>query len=228
MGGTLAGLVVIALVAGANALRTRKRLARLELLIRQSRDIALAGMSFVPVDAHWQPFVDGLEIPAGMQPLGDFVECAYGREPAGARRGFTDPAVTLYGWLARGGPTKAMVMVLVPATATDVYLTRLTPAAGGLLAAPPWAHREAVAYARGIAGALERHRERSAGVTGAVQDTAVAALQAELVRVRAMTIAWRQAQPPAALLDADLRSMLGPHYDRIGPRLAKQRALEMP
>jgi len=228
VGGTVAGLVVIALIAGATALRTRKRIARLEALIRKGRDIALGGMSFTPVDARWQPFLDGLDVPSGMQALGDFVEVPEGREPSGALRGFSDPTGTIYGWMARIGATKAMVMVLVTATDTDIYLTRLTPAAGGLLSAPPWAHREVVAYQRGVEGALERHRARVAAVTGAMRVTTVAELQAELARVRGMTIAWRQAQPPAALLDADLRSMLGRHYDTLGARLAKRLAVEMP
>jgi len=228
VGGTVAGLVVIALVAGATALRTRKRIARLEALIRKGREIALGGMKFEPVDARWQPFLDGLDVPAGMQALGDFVEVPEGREPSGALRGFASPDGTTYGWLARVGPTKATVTVLVSATETEVYLTRHTPAAGGMLAAPPWAHRVAVPYSRTIAGAVGDHRERVASAQGLVTVKTLEDLQAELARVRGMTIAWRQAQPPAALLDADLRSMLGRHYDTLGARLAKRLAVEMP
>ena len=176
MSGTFAGLVVIALLAGARTLRTRRRLARLERLVRQARQIALAGMAFEPIDARWQPTVEGIDVPAGMQLLGDLVEVPEGREPSGALRGFTDPAGTFYGWLARVGTAKETVMVVVTATATDVYLTRLTPAPGGLLTAPPWAHREAVAYTQGIDGALEQHRARIAGVTGAVRVTTIAEL----------------------------------------------------
>ena len=119
-------------------------------------------------------------------------------------------------------------MVLVSATDAEVYLTRLTSVVDGLLAAPPWAHRLAVPDSRTLSGAIADHRERIASAHGLVTVKTAEELQAELMRVRARTIAWREAQPPAALLDADLRSMLGRHYDTFGPRLAKRLTVEIP
>lgn len=228
MGGTVAGLVVIALLAGATALRTRKRIARLEALIRKARALAAGTISFRSIDATWQAAVDGLDVPAGMVALGDLVEVPEGGEPSGAMRTIAGADGTTYGWLAKVGAAKLPVMVLISATETEIYLTRLTPATGGLLAAPPWAHRVAVPYSRTIPGAIADHRERVASAKGLIAVKTLDDLKAELERVRGMTIAWRQTQSPATLLDRDLRSMLGRHYDTLGPRLAKRLAVEMP
>src|SRR6478672_4589584 len=122
MGGTLAGLAVIALLAGATALRTRRRLNRLETLIRRARTLATGGMSFRPVDATWQAALEGIEVPPDMIALGDFVEVPEGGEPSGALRGFADAEGTTYGWLARTAAGRPVLMVLVSATDTDVYL----------------------------------------------------------------------------------------------------------
>jgi hypothetical protein len=46
--------------------------------------------------------------------------------------------------------------------------------------------------------------------------------------MRERAIEWRLAQPPAALLDADLRSMLGERYAKYGPKLAASLAHEIP
>ena len=45
--------------------------------------------------------------------------------------------------------------------------------------------------------------------------------------MRAMTIAWRQAQSSAALIDADLYSMLGRGYDSVGARLVTRLVVDL-
>ena len=53
-------------------------------------------------------------------------------------------------------------------------------------------------------------------------------LIAELVEVRARIARWREAQPPDALLDADLRSVLGAQYARSGKWWARRLRDDLP
>ena len=226
---SLLGALVLAVVLAAAALKNRKQLARLEHLIRDARVLALTEMSYEPVPARWLPSLDGLDVPGGMIALGDFVEHPVGRPASGALRAFADADGTTYGWLARAamgaGP---VVAILMSATADEVYVTRHTPARGGHLAPAPWAHTDDAPYLLGLPAAVERHRARVASAKGLVAVRTLDELQAELRRVRARTIAWRQAQAPQTLLDRDLRSILGAKYDALGPRLATKLAVEVP
>jgi hypothetical protein len=58
----------------------------------------------------------------------------------------------------------------------------------------------------------------------ATPDELIAALRAN----HAKMIAWRHAQPPDALLEHDLRAMLGANYDRQGPRLLARMTDKLP
>lgn len=226
---SLLGAFVLAAVFAAAAVRQRKQLARLETLIRDARTLALTDLTYEPVDARWMPYLDGLDVPGGMVALGDFVEHPAGRSPSGALRAFADPDGTTFGWLARAATGNGpVVAILMSATADDVYVTRHTPARGGHLAAAPWAHTDDAPYALGLPAAIQRHAARVASAKGLVVVRTLEEMQAELRRVRARTIAWRQAQAPQTLLDRDLRSILGEKYDALGPRLAPKLAVEVP
>ncbi|MBV8760360.1 MAG: hypothetical protein JO257_23915 [Deltaproteobacteria bacterium] len=226
---SLLGALVLATLFAAATLRQRKQLARLETLIRDARALALTEITYEPVDARWRPTLDGLDVPPGMQALGDFVEHPVGRSPSGALRAFADPEGTTFGWLARAatgaGPVVGLVMSTTP---DDVYITRHTPARGGQLSSAPWAHTDDAPYLLGLPAAIERHRARIASAKGLTVIRTLDDMQAELRRLRTKTIAWRQAQAPQTLLDRDLRSILGAKYDALGPKLAAKLGVEVP
>jgi hypothetical protein len=104
----------------------------------------------------------------------------------------------------------------------------MMPARAGSVAAPPFTHREDLPTSRTVAGVIAQHRERVTSAKGLLRVTTLGELQTELQRIRATTIAWRQTQSPGALLDKDLRSLLGARYDKLGARLAKRLAVEIP
>jgi hypothetical protein len=209
-------------------LSRRKRLQRLERTIREQRLLAMIPITYEPAGARWQPSLDGLEVPPGMSALGDFVEVPAGRAPTGAMRGITDAAGTTFGWVAKAGASGVSVMLLVSANDTGSYVTVLSPVSAGLTASPPFVHRERAESHRSAAAALARHTRRIAGVAGLIRVRTLDELQAALRRLRGKTIDWRAAQPPATLLDADLRSILGPLYDELGARLAKKLGPDLP
>ena len=229
MTGSLLGALVLAALFASAALRQRKHVARLETLIRDARVLALTEIDYGPVDARWSPYLDGLDVPAGVTALGDFVERPVGRSASGALRAFVDPDHTTFGWLARAAEGRGpVVAILMSTTPDDVYVTRHTPARGGQLSAAPWAHTDDAPYTLGLAAAVERHRARVAAAKGLTAVHTLDEMQAELRRVRARTIAWRQSVAPQTLLDRDLRSILGAKYDQLGPRLAARLAPEVP
>ena len=229
MSGSLVSIVVLALLYAARQLALRKRqLAELARLIRDQRALAMLEIGYEPVDARWQPYLDGLDVPAGMMALGDFVEVPAGRSASGAMRGIADRDGKTFGWVAKAGPKGVFVMMLVSASDTDTYLTVLSPKAGGLIASPPFVHREHIPVLGGVGAALTRHRDRISQVTGLASVTTLDELQAQLRQVRGRSREWRAAQAPATLLDADLRSILGARYDQLGPKLAAKLGPEIP
>jgi hypothetical protein len=228
MSGSVVGIVVLALLWGAFQLSHRKKLARLEQLIRDQRALTLLPINYEPVDARWAPYLDGLDVPAGMVALGDFVEVPEGRSASGAMRGIADRDGTTFGWLAKAGPGGMVVMLLVSASETDSYVTVMSPASAGMAASPPFVHRDRLSPLIGPGAVIARHKDRIKDVTGLVTVATLGDLQAQLRRLRTRTMEWRTAQAPAALLDADLRSILGGQYDSLGPKLAAKLALEIP
>lgn len=226
---SLLGAILLAAVFAAAGLRQRKHLARLAVLIRDARTLALTDIEYEPVDARWMPTLDGLDVPPGMTALGDFVEHPVGRSPSGALRAFVDPDATTFGWLARAAEGRGpVVAILMSTTPGEIYVTRHTPARGGQLSAAPWAHTDDAPYTLGLSAAIARHRARVAAAQGLTAVRTLDDMQAELRRVRAKTIAWRQSLAPETLLDRDLRSILGAKYDALGPRLASKLAPEVP
>lgn len=226
---SLLGALILATLFAFAGLRQRKHIARLAVLIRDARTLALTDIDYEPVDARWMPYLDGLDVPSGMTALGDFVEHPVGRSASGALRAFVDPDGTTFGWLAKAAEGRGpVVAILMSTTPDDVYVTRHTPARGGQLSAAPWAHTDDAPYALGLASAVARHRARVAAAKGLTAVHTLEDMQAELRRVRAKTIAWRQSMTPETLLDRDLRSILGAKYDALGPRLAAKLAPEVP
>ena len=220
--------LVLRLVAYlATRLSRRTKLRRLAKVIRDQRALAMLPIAYQPIDARWQPHLDDVDVLDGMTALGGFVQVPAGRSPAGAMRGITDEAGTTFGWIGKVGPQRVDATLLISASDTDSYVTVLSPVRAGFLASPPFVHHDRVTVG-GPGAALAAHKQRVAAVTGLHTVRTLDELQATLGRLRERTIDWRAAQSPDALLDADLRSILGPRYDDLGPLLAKKLGPQIP
>jgi hypothetical protein len=135
-------------------------------------------------------------------------------------RWFRDDSGTVFGWFAE-------VAMLGRADAVALLLTRsgdrvvATQHAGNSrhLAQAPHIAWEHVPRAFDLGEALARHRAR-VGEGERVAISTVEDMQRELAAQRGRSMAWREAHPPDALLEADLRAYLGKDYDVIAPMLS--------
>jgi hypothetical protein len=96
-------------------------------------------------------------------------------------------------------------------------------------AGPPFTHGQTVAAKLGVTEVAELHRKLVSSVQAELLPfTSIDQMADELRRKHEMTRAWRAAQPADALLDADLRALLGQHYDRLGDIMKKRLARALP
>ena len=127
------------------------------------------------------------------------------------------PLAYALGLVDRDGTTCAFVTATPPSAVNLVSWTRddwySTITQGGMrLADPPFVHVERHPANARIADLVARHRVLAHGEAPArdlVRVTDHAGFVAELSRINAAILAWRDAQPADALLDADLRAVFG-------------------
>lgn len=220
--------LLAAVFGGVRLLQRRANLKQVTENLRSVRALASTPIGYEPCDERWQAALRGLEVPATMTALGDCLEVTDTRAAPMPIRAFASDDGVIFAWFALFGPRQLPVAMLWSSSEEDTYMTRLVPARSAAIASPPFVHREDVSDRRGIAVALARHRERIANVKGLRTVATLAELQAEITRIRARTIAWRQSQGPAELLDKDLRAALGRHYASYGPALARRLSVDMP
>lgn len=148
----------------------------------------------------------------GARRLGDFVEMQAGGAPAGIVHWFVTNPPTTCGWVAIAGRAKRVPLVLFLSHSAGGHhlLTRRGAANVGHLAGPPTVHRLTVGGQLPIAHALARHQQELTRIGASpllpIDDIAAALKLRD--DVRDAQRAWRQRQPPEALLDADVRTML--------------------
>ncbi len=225
-----------AVVAIGGWFNLRSRIQRLEVKIRHLRELAVRPLGYRRLEPSETALGAGLDRltaeteqmrSLGFEILGDLIEDS---ESKLATRWFVDPARTTFGWLgmieARG--MAIPVALFASHRADGAAYTRRVPRIPGL-AMPPFVRRQDVAATMDLAHALLAHN-RFAGVEEGewIRVESLDDVIREMPRVRALTIAWREAQPPADLLDQDLRAILGKHYERLGPVLAKKLGPEIP
>jgi hypothetical protein len=215
----------LALAVVAGAWRRRNNLARLEQRLRRLREMAMCELELRPVAD-----VDTAELASMTEPLAaaGLIHLGYAVEHAEDARQpacwFADTAGTTFGWLgeARG----LRFAFLMSAGRERATLTRCIPHPLPVLASPSFLDRADDVGPLHLARALATHRERLPHDPIVVRslDDALRAVR----DVRARTIAWREAQPPSDLLDRDLRAILGRHYDRLGPIMARRLGVQIP
>ncbi len=84
------------------------------------------------------------------------------------------------------------------------------------LAEPPFVRRQTLAADVTHEQLVAKHRAVAGDDAALDRIASHHDLIAELLRIRARVIDWRNAQPPDELLDADLRNVLGDVYERSG------------
>jgi hypothetical protein len=228
-----AGLLVSGIVA---FVRFRRRIARLEAKIKELRAIGMRPLKYRRVERDDPQHagkvaeldaVNGELAAAGVTVLGDGTSDAE-KQPV---RWFVDADGTTFGWIAiLQHPTKGAlrVCVLFSRKGDTVYYTRRTVGQVAL-AQPPFVVRQTLPIFTSLAATLAAHRKlASLPGDGFERIATLDQAMAELEQLRTRSQAWREAEPPGSLLDRDLREILGKHYDRLAPHLARRFDVELP
>lgn len=231
MFGELLLLIAIAL-AVIFVLRARRQLGDLAVQIQQLRDHARKPLSYRPVDTG--ELADELDATtreaeqAGFTMLGDYVEESPARDGGMPMRWFIDARGTTFGWMApfevKG--RREIVVVLMSHELASQTITSRAPKASAL-SRPPFVAVQHVDMTASFAETVAKHRAAAnldEDTRGFVPVKTFDQLTHELERMRAKVIAWREGQPRDELLDADLRSLLGGQYRRLGKAMRRRLA----
>jgi len=167
----------------------------------------------------------------GFAVLGDLVSKREAPS-TGLSRYFVDESGTMVASLSvlKGSPN-ACWLALECFTAYSQFMTLR---AGKLpeLSYPPFVYRQWVGKDIPVDEVIERHRALIKDKNNEEQCLCTIRNLDELVaqteRHSELNREWRNAQPPDALLEADLRSVLGERYDGLGKRFAQRLAAELP
>jgi hypothetical protein len=213
-------------------LRARRQLAVLAAQIREMRDHAVSPVTYHPVSA--PELATELEATtreaqaAGFTMLGDYLEESPVREGGMPMRWFVDARGTTFGWMApfdtRG--TREIVVVLMSHELSTQTITSRAPKASAL-SRPPFVDVQHVEPGTSFKDTVAKHRERAGlddDTRGFVPVRTFEQLSHELDRMRGKAIVWRETQPKDDLLDADLRSLLGAQYGRLGSAMRRRLA----
>lgn len=163
-------------------------------------------------------------IPPGTRALGDITRTrAQDRETL---RYFLDDAGTTWG--AVGTLRGAAIMHLWSTDDDRVWLTQATFRRGAQVAAAPFVQPAWVSNAKGHLHALAAHRKRIPRAVSLRQLNTQADVCGWLADHTHRVAAWRDTQAPNALLEWDLRQLLGARYDHDASVVARHLAIELP
>jgi hypothetical protein len=228
---TLQFLVVVAVaVVVISIVRLRRRLALLAHQIETLRQHAVEPIRYRSVmagalDAELAKATAEAE-GQGFTILGDYVEESRLVPEGRPMRWFVDAAGTTFGWLAPfdvDGARHIVIVLMSHELDHQTITTRQPPAS--LLARPPFVTLQHVPVASSNAATLVRHRTKARfddPERAFIPVKTFEQVQHELERMRGKVIEWRRAQPHGELLDADLRSLLGPQYDQLAAPLRRR------
>ena len=146
--------------------------------------------------------------------VGDVQELGPDGKPVGAMRWFVSGAGAVFGWV--GVTPTGPVMLLMSEIPGAGFVTTLRSPAAPSTSTPDTVVRQRLEWGEGLASALARH---AAAVGAMGEPVAVEGLEGALRGMRALkahVAEWRAAQDPAGLLEADVRQILGAHFDAMG------------
>jgi hypothetical protein len=213
-------------------LRARRQLAVLAAQIRELRAHAVKPLTYRPVGD--PELADKLHAAtteaekAGFTMLGDFLEESPVREGGLPMRWFADARGTTFGWMAPfdvKGKREIVVVLMSHELATQTITSRAPRAS--TLSRPPFVQVQHVDVAASFKDTVAKHRELAKldeDTRGFVPVRTFDQLSHELDRMREKAIAWREGQQHDELLDADLRSLLGAQYRRLGSAMRRRLA----
>lgn len=206
-------------------------IASLAAQVRRLRALAVSPHAYrPPTDDEPMPEVDRPHFDAaseelagaGFTILDDLINVADDGVPAGRTRWFASRDARVVGWFgvarSAAGAT-APVSVLLSTSPAGHYFSTVRGSPSVRLVAPPFVHRADCAVALPLADVIAAH-VASVSASGTAWDTLeVRATAHEAVALflaqHAAIAAWRATQPTAALLDADLRCILGTRHDEL-------------
>lgn len=228
------GYAIIATYLGGLPLwafwRRRRRIRRLERGIREWRQMLSDQIRCRPVEAADRDTqsllratdADVKELCArGFAVIGDMVRQPRDQPALAVMRVLVDDVGTTYAFVIVSLEKPGPPVLDVESYSEDAEWSTMRGTArpsGPALGA--FAHRQLVAPAAGLGALLEKHRA-FAGLDAPdapvfIRCTTLAELVTELERAHDRTVQWRAAQPSEALLDADLRGILGASYEAAG------------
>jgi hypothetical protein len=157
---------------------------------------------------------------AGFTVLGDLMEVDPDGQPK-PTRWFVDRSGTICGWFGAIG--NKPVMMLFSEAERDTYFITGRGATSTATAQPPTNHREFLGWDVGFVDVVARHKAQIAqsGTSAIVQPATLEAAPAVVSRLREATARWRRAQPPNALLEQDVRALVGKKWKYVGPTLVR-------
>lgn len=211
-------------------LRLRQKLTLLAEQVRGLRARALERITYRPAgkDA-LATILDEATAEAeslGLSMLGDYIEEASVVSLERAIRWFVDGDGTTFGWMApfEVDGQKYILIVLMSHELDAQTITARQPL-GSTLSRPPFVTLSHLPPATSFQQTLAKHRTKAGlGESGRawIPVKTFEQVEHELDRMRDKVIAWRNAQPEDELLDADLRSLLGPQYAKLAPAVKRR------
>jgi len=213
---------------------TNRRVAR-DLVpgVRELRKLASEVVSYRPLRSdesipdEFIAFFDAAqqELTAnGLVVLGDLMEVPL-EDPSGPTRWFIDSTQTVCGWFGvlrnRAKGTLQPAMLFFSESSHDSYFITGRGSSGRSTAQPPSHHRDFFEWGVGLGETLRRHQAQITRSGAAVlrQPPTLEAGPALVRRLREHATRWRATQPPAELLEQDVRVVTGDKWDYVGPRL---------
>lgn len=170
---------------------------------------------------------------SGFTTLGDVREQSSSGTSAGVVRWFAGLDGRTCGWFAvmptRQGPS--MVRFLFSeSTATEGFFITYSGPTNIRVTQAPTIQRGQVPVEQGLAAAVSRHQELIAPSGGALRTVGTLEEAIDVLRrLRAVSQAWRAAQPYDALLTSDLHLILGSRFDQLAPAMRRRlRRIERP
>jgi hypothetical protein len=216
----------------------RRRLAGQEHAIREMRALFSGSVEFWPDPAPVLGVREQFQIAAadetglgarGYASLGEIAMIARNK-PFAVMRAFVDGAATTFAFVivslkAYAPPT----FMLESHTDNAEWGTIRSTRRGPHCVDAPFSHTQALSL--DLDALLAKHRELALGGAGEaplVRCTTTAELCALLERKHELVVRWRGAQPSDALLQADLREILGARYGTAGPRWTERLSAPLP
>lgn len=94
-----------------------------------------------------------------------------------------------------------------------------------MLSRPPFVEVQQIPVATSFKETVAKHRAHAKiadADRGFIPVKSFDELRHELDRMRGKVITWRQAQPPAQLLEADLKALLGAQYGKLATSMKRR------